>query len=213
MADGEESRGSNTLLRYVVSVALVLAPGACSTSRETSTQRSGTEQLLISRAVDKPTERLTLDIPEGTRIFVDANNVEGYDSKDAVGALRDRLLKMGCYLMGDRASADTIVELRAGTLATDEDAILLGFPAFEIPVPLAGPVKTPELALFKRADRRGVAELAATGYGVRSGALQSSSNIEIVTSHRTRWVVLLIFSWTTTDIEDGTTADFALAGP
>ena len=79
----------------VVSFLLLLGLAGCSTSRETEPARTATEQLLISTAVDRALDRMNLKIPEGTKIWVDAENFEGYDQKYAVGAIRDRLMREG----------------------------------------------------------------------------------------------------------------------
>jgi hypothetical protein len=70
--------------------------------------------LLISKAADKAAERLTLPLPEGARVFVDASYLGGIDSKGtdgkyALGALRERLLKLGAKLVPDKFEADVVV--------------------------------------------------------------------------------------------------------
>jgi len=79
--------------------------------------------------------------------------------------------------------------------------MLIGIPSFDIPVPLSnGAIKTPEIALYKRAEQLGVAKLAATGYDAKNGTLIAASDPKLGFSYVRRWVVALIISWTTDDL-------------
>jgi hypothetical protein len=136
--------------------------------------RTATEQLLVSTAVDHAVERLVLDFPAGSKVFVIASYFEGVDSRYAVGAIRDRLLRLGARLTDERRDSELIVEIRSGALSIDERRTIIGIPALAIPVPLAGTLQLPEIALFKRYHRRGVAKFAATVYRADGGALEMS---------------------------------------
>jgi hypothetical protein len=198
----------------LLGAALSLA--ACSSAKESSPPRTATEQLMLSAAADRAAERVTLDMPPGSKVFVDAANFEGTDGKYAIGALRDRMLKLGGQLAKDRDSADIVVEIRSGALSLDDKQTLVGIPKFDIPVPLAGPVTFPEIALFKKRQRTGVAKVAATGYGAKEGQLVDATDPQYGLSRETEWVVLLFISWTTNDympeeIEQGTDAGIGVS--
>ena len=66
---------------FIALIPAMLALGACTSTRETSPQRSATEQLLISTAVDRAVEGMDLKIPQGTKVFLDAGQLEGSDGK------------------------------------------------------------------------------------------------------------------------------------
>lgn len=186
----------------VVLLAAGLGVAGCSTSRESFPQRTATEQLLLSSAADQAVQRLTLDITPGAKVFVDATNFEAIDGRYAIGAIRERLMALGGRLVPDRAAADMVVEPRAGALSMDEEKTLFGIPQFGVPVPLAGSaVEIPEISLFKKAERRGVAKLAITGYDARTGAFAGSSGVQYGIVRETRWVVLLFFSWSQSDAQ------------
>jgi hypothetical protein len=190
-------------LRFAVLITVALAIAACTMQRDTLPVRSASEQLIISTAIERAVTQLNLEVPAGTRVFVETAYFDGYDNKYATAAVRDRLLREGVRLVPDRGAADAVVELRAGALSIDERAVLLGIPSFELPVPLAGQAKTPELALFKKADRLGLAKLAATTFDARTGALIKPGDPQYGFSHRTLYTVLLLISWTTTDVRGG----------
>lgn len=177
--------------------ALLLA--GCSSVRETQPEHTATEQLLLSTAADHAVAKLALDLPSGARVFLDTGNFEGYGQRYALGAIKDRLLRNGVRLVGDRMAADVVVEPRSGALSIDRRETLVGIPSFNLPVPLAGDAKTPELALYKEQRQRGIAKFAVTGYGARDGALALSTGPVVGVSHRTKQVVLFL-SWTDDDL-------------
>ncbi len=183
-----------------LAVLAALGLGGCASERDTQPARTANEQLLISTAADHAADQLKLQIPPGTKVFVDATNFEGYDSKYAVGTLRDRLAKDGAKLVADRSDADSVVELRSGALSVNQHGLLIGLPAVPIPIPLAGTVTTPEIALFKRTEEQGVAKFAATALDAKEGSLRDSAGPSYGFSHRTQFVLLLFFSWTRSDL-------------
>jgi hypothetical protein len=184
----------------LVMLGLLVVVSGCATSRETSPSRTATEQLLISTAADRAARDLALKVPDGAHVFIDDRYFEGFDSKYAIGALREELLKTGARLVADRPQADVVVEIRAGALSIDEEKTLVGIPQIDVPIPLAGALGLPELALYKEDVRRGVAKLAAVAYDANTGALIAASEPQYGYSHRTEWVVMLIFAWTTSDL-------------
>lgn len=174
--------------------------GGCSTTRESSPSRTATEQLLISAAADRAAEKLSLHIRPGSRVYVDASYFDAIDGRYAIGAVRERMLKLGGRLTQNRDDADLIVEIRSGALSIDESELLIGLPGVTVPVPLAGPFELPDVPLFKKDERLGIAKIAATAYDAETGALADATGPQYGFSHRTHWVVLLLFSWTTTDV-------------
>ena len=186
---------------FMALILAMVALGACTTTRETSPQRSATEQLLISTAVDRAVERMDLKIPQGTKVFLDAEQLEGSDGKYAAGAMRDRLLRGGTNLVADRGKADAVVEIRAGAMSVDDKQMLFGIGSFDVPVPLAGQAaKIPEIALYKQKERVGVAKIAAIGYSTADGKLIDSTGSKFGYSHEDEKVVLFFFSWQSSDL-------------
>ncbi len=97
--------------------------------------------------------------------------------------------------------AQAVVELRAGALSIDQTETLIGIKSFDVPIPLtSSPLKLPEVALYKKTERKGVAKFAATSYSTADGKLIDSSNPELGYSHKREYSVLLFFSWRTNDL-------------
>lgn len=191
----------NSYLRLGASAAIILALflEGCTTTTETNPRRSATEELLISTAADHAADELTLKIPPGSKVFVDASNFEGLDSRYAIGAIRERILRQGGQLVDSKGAADMVVEIRSGALSVDKEETLVGIPHFQIPIPLSGGLGIPEIALFKKSERRGVAKFAATAHGA-NGGYDGATGPQFGISHDTDWVLLFFFSWSTDDL-------------
>jgi Family of unknown function (DUF6655) len=182
----------------LVILAAALLPG-CTTDRQTDPQRSATEELLISAAADRAAQSLALDIGPGRKAFLDAGNFEALDGKYAIAAIRSSLLKQGTRFVGDKKDSDTIIEIRSGALSIDKSELLVGIPSWDIPIPLAGQLATPEIALYKSEEQEGIAKFAATAYDARDGRFIAESAPPLGRSHRIKRVVLVV-SWTEDDV-------------
>jgi hypothetical protein len=187
----------------LAAAALTLLLAGCSTDRLTEPPQTATEQILVSTAVDHAVGNLKPPIAAGSKVFVDAQFFDT-DSivlpKYTIGAMRDLVLRSGGDLVDDRKAADLIVELRNGAQSIDHHGFLVGIPAIPIPVPLTGTITTPEVALFKRDRQSGVAKIALSVYGAKTGALAGSTGAIYGGSSDTHWTVLLLVSWDTGDI-------------
>jgi hypothetical protein len=186
--------------RALAAALLLFVLGACSQLRESQPGRTAIEQLLFSAAIDRVCDKVAIDLPADSKVFVDATYVEGTDSKYLVATLRDRILRHGGRLVATRDQADLVFEPRVGALSTDRKRTLVGLPGFPIPIPLAGNLNFPELALFKRDRRQGVVKLALTSYDAKTGSLESSLEPVYGFSQQTDWVVLLFIGWEDNDL-------------
>ncbi|MGV8995442.1 MAG: DUF6655 family protein [Parvibaculaceae bacterium] len=178
----------------------VVALAGCTTEKRSSPTRTATEELLISTAADRAAEQLSLKLPHDKKLFIDASNVEGPDSKYAISSIKREVLRRGGRITSDQKSADIIVEISLGALSIDEHSSIIGIPQFSVPVPASGELTIPEVALFKKEVRQGVAKFSAFGYDAKTGELISSATPDLGTSHKTQWVVALFISWDTSDL-------------
>ncbi|HXJ02822.1 MAG TPA: DUF6655 family protein [Micropepsaceae bacterium] len=192
-------RGSAFVACVVGCLPLLLA--ACTTQRATSPQRTATEELLISTAADRAAAKLAEGIPTDIKVFLDTANIAGPDAGYAALTIRDCLLRRGVLLVADRTMADAIIEVRSGSLSTDEHSIFLGTPDLPIPgVPgLTGGFLVPSLNLFKRAEAKATAKFAATGYDPKTGKLVIATDPQFGNSQKIDWSIFLFFSWTDED--------------
>jgi hypothetical protein len=175
--------------------------GACTTERASVPVRTATEQLLISTAADRAASTLSLQVPTGTKVYVDRQYFQGYDDGYALNAIRSQFLRQGMDVVDDRAKADAIVEVASGALSTDEKSLLIGIPALQVPaLPVGTSVSVPEIALFKTSQDKGVAKFAATGYDAKTGKLIATTDPQYGFSHQTNHTIFLFFSWQTGDL-------------
>src|SRR5581483_8272588 len=147
---------------YLLLLALLAA--GCATSDMTNPPRSVTEQLLLSTAADRAMTNHNFSIFNGRKVYVDGTYFEGYDSKYALGAVRDALSSAGALLVDDVTNADIIVQARSGGLSTDSSDSLVGIPKMGMPVPLSGALQIPEVALWKSQKQNSIAKFALLAY-------------------------------------------------
>lgn len=176
-------------------VAILLATVApiavgCGTTRSTDTNRTATEQLLISNAIDMAVQSVDVKTLAGQSVFLDDSRLgDVVDRNYLISTLRQHLLASGCNLRDQRDQADFIVEARAGAVGTDRNDLLFGVPSTNVPQifplqPVPGAV-IPEIPIAKRRDQKGIAKIGVFAYHRETGTpvwqsglvhQQSSSN-------------------------------------
>ena len=181
-------------------IAATLSLAACSTARESEPGRTATEQLLFSVAAERAVDQLALNIPADVKVFVDPAYVEGTDSKYLLSTIRNRVLQRGAALVDGKGDAEIVLEPRIGAISIDRGKTLVGTPGFDFPVPLAGDLGFPQLALFKSDTQQGVIKVAATSYDSKTGKLIQDMDPVYGFSHKTERVVLFVFSWSVNDL-------------
>lgn len=178
----------------ITAASLVLA--GCASTTESNIGRTATEQLLLSRAADRAVEGLILPVPVGTRIFVDDAYFRGENSPYAVSAVRAALSEAGFALANNRNDAEAIFEMRAGALSLEQMRRVVGLPDMRVPInETFNIVSIPELSVYSRRDRIGVAEFSGFIYDGKTGAPLGAVTPMIgeyrIRSHK----VLMIISW------------------
>jgi len=155
------------ILAAVLATALV---SACASTTETHPSRTATEQLLVARAADRAVRGLTLPVEDGSAVFVDETYFRAEASPYAISAIRSALSEAGYPLARSRDQADVVFEIRAGALSLEQMRRLLGVPAMSVPLSDYRVVSFPELSLYSRRDRSGVAEFSGFVYRAEDGA-------------------------------------------
>ena len=157
-------------------LALGAALCGCTTVRESTPQRTATEQLLLSTAADHALDGQRFPWLAGKKVFVEDKYFESYDKGYAVGLIRERFAADGALLMTTQNQAEVVVEIRSGAFSMDNQQLLVGLPTMTLPVPLTGPMTTPEVAFYKRQKSDSVAKFVLFAYeGASRRYLQSES--------------------------------------
>lgn len=179
--------------------ALALALCSCTMNTVTVPGRSATEEMTISTAADRAAEKLAGDLSTGGSVYIDATYFDAPDAKYAIGAIRAAIARRGNKLSADRSKADRVVEIRAGALSIDQNKFLIGIPEFSFPLPLAGVVTFPEIAIYSFHDNQGVAKFAATEIIQSDGSLVVAPEPDYAYSHNEKRTALIFITWSHQD--------------
>lgn len=142
----------------------------------TTTNRIGTEQLLISDAVDQAVDRIDFSALKDVKIYLDSRYISSLrtnlfiDSNYVISSLRQQLTAAGALIQDDREKATLIVEARVGALGADGHDVTYGIPqsgALSSAVSAVSgstiPV-LPEISLGRTDAQSGVAKLVVFAY-------------------------------------------------
>lgn len=185
------------LVRRALAIGLsALTLTACASTTETNPGRTATEQLLVARATDAAVDGLRLPLPPGTRVFIDDTYFRAESAPYAVSAIRGAVAEAGYPLARTRDDADAIFEIRAGALSLEQMRRVFGIPAVRLPINDSfNVVSLPELSVYSRRDRVGVAEFSGFVYDARTGealgAILPMTGQFRIRSHQ----MLMIFAW------------------
>ena len=152
------------LFFWIPFVLISFLIGGCTTNNNTNPPRSATEQLLLSTAADHALKSARLSVFANQKVFLDTTYFDSYDSKYALGAVRDALSQQGAVLEEFRTNCDIVVEVRSGALSIDNSTFLFGIPSIGAPIPFTGGIQTPELAFYKSQKQNSFAKFAMLAY-------------------------------------------------
>lgn len=147
----------------------------------TTNQRTGTEQMLMSDAVDMSISRIDFRALAGRKAYLDTTYIRQtpvpgvpqalVNADYVVSGLRQALFAARCELVDSRDEAEVIVEPRLGTLATNGHDVVYGLPqtntlaqasATLAGAPLLPPL--PELSIGRSHSQFGLAKVAVFAY-------------------------------------------------
>lgn len=204
----QSTPGLRTLARSVVCV-LVLSVIGCGTTRWTDTQRTLTEQWLVSSAIDEAVAQIDFSVLRDKPVFLDSQYLDllVVDKGYLISSVRQVLLANGCLLQEDRNKATYVVELRSGGIGTDRHDVLFGLPQMNIPtfyLTQGLPAQTPEIAVAKSTKQIGGAKIEVFAYNRLTGQPVWQSGIAQHKSlTRARWF-LGIGPFQTGSVSNGT---------
>ena len=166
----------------------------CSTPRTSDTGRTAVEQFLISTVIENGIGYADFKPYSGKKIFIEYDYLATQVDKSYVqGVFEMHLAQQGLLVCRDSKSADYIVQIICGVLATDAHSIMLGTPALPIPLPETSlNIAIPEIPLFKKLTRSGYGRFAFNILNAKDRSpVKVINGIEASTSY-TNWTILLI---------------------
>ena len=181
------------LICRMACMGVMLFVFGCGTTRMSDTLRTGTEQLLLSAAVDRSISEMDFSILNGKDVFFDPQYLKGVsDEGYIVSSIRQRLLAEGVFLKAVRDEATYVVEARAGAVGTNRQDVLIGIPQTSLPtgaLAMGAPSVIPEIPFAKKTLQKGVAKIAVFAYNQTTGqALWQSGASPITADARDTWV-------------------------
>jgi len=169
-------------------------PLGCGTTKWSDTQRTATEQLLISDAMDRAVCRMDFRAVAGKKVYLDEGPLRGViDANYLVSLLRQHMLASGCHLMEKRDEADYVVEVRAGAVGTDRRDVTFGIPATQavsaLPMSTVVPA-IPEMPLANKTEQRGVVKIALFAYNRHTGRpVWQSGTVPVESTAKNLWLL------------------------
>ena len=159
-----EDMNGKSLCLLGLGMAVLACFTGCTQTGLTHPKRSATEQLLISTAADRALAQVDFSIVRGKKVFVDANYYDSEDEDYVIGTIRDYVSLNGGFIAAKIEEAELVIEPRSGALSIDSSSSIIGLPASAAPMPVAGSVQLPEVALFKSEKQYSIAKIAILAY-------------------------------------------------
>ena len=189
---------SGRCLVAALGAALVLAAAGCSARVVTLTDRSGVEQELLVRSLERAVARLDLTPLHGRRAVLEVFALTK-DEAFAREFVTTRLQARGVQIVGAGAAADVRLRVFASILGVDRGETLFGLPS--VPVPVVG-LPIPEIALFKWVRHRGLTEVQVYAFEPATGRFLERISDGVGRAKFDQFTVLLVISFTVSDLDE-----------
>lgn len=201
---------------FLLIILTALVTG-CAIEQEVSrTPRTAVEQVLLTQAVEQALVNLSIRLPDGVNVDVDATGLESDRSRlrttnADLGAI-DRPSRDILYIRdivaaelgrrGYRVSArDTespyLIRVMAESFGTMQGTVFVGMPPVQS---VLIPFSLPELTLYKNQSQSGYARLHLDVYDNRTGEFLGATPKLIGRAYYNQYTVLILLTWNRTDV-------------
>lgn len=170
------SMGDRPGRRPATAAALLLAASigtGCGTIRVTDTDRTATEQLLLTTSWDSAIRAVDFRPLVGPPVYLDTSHLQGVDDGWMIYRIREAMARQGVRLVDDAESAVAVVEAGAAAYGTDSNSSMIGIPSNGVVGAVAGArgMQIPEMSLAKKSEQYGVSRLALFARDRQSGRI------------------------------------------
>lgn len=206
------------LIRSCFLLGLMAVLAGCSLEQELSrTPRTAVEQVLLTQAVNQALTNLTVQLPAGVNIELDAIGLESDRSRlrmtnSDLGSLnspnRDILYirdtvaaelgRRGYLVRARDMESPYLVRVMAESFGTMQGITFFGMPPVQS---LLIPFALPELTLYKQQNQSGYARLHLDIYDSRTGEFLGSSATLVGRTFYNQYTMLFFLTWNRTDID------------
>jgi hypothetical protein len=177
----------------------------CALEQEMSrTPRTAVEQVLLTQAVEQALVNLTVQLPEGVYVDVDAR---GLDLGTIERPARDMLYiqdvvaaelgRRGYRVSTSDTKSPYLVRVMGESFGTMQGSVFVGMPPVQS---VLIPFSLPELALFKQESQSGYARLHLDLYDNRTGEFLGSTAKMVGRAFYNQYTLLLFATWNRTDV-------------
>jgi hypothetical protein len=195
---GDRRGGVRGWPALVVACGLLAQVTACSLTRDVSkTARTGIEQLLLTQALERSLVTLSLPLPDGAPVKVDAASLTGGDEDLVKKLIEDRLARLGYRLPEKPEDAIYRVRVVVQAFGTEQGTTFFGMPPVQS---VLLPFSLPELALYKNVRQRAVVRLSLDVHRIQTGQYITTSPWYEGTTYNNEYTFLLIFSANRNDL-------------
>jgi hypothetical protein len=191
-------RPSRAARLVLLAVVAALSAG-CATGRDvTRTARSGVEQEILVRSLERAVAGLDLRSVQDRRVALDIYGLTkdvDFAREYLVAAMEAR----GVRVVPASEHPDRRLKVFTTILGTDRDETFFGIPAFPVPVLT---VPFPEVPLFKWVRNRGLVEMQTFAYDARTGEFLGRLPTLIGRSKFDQFAILLLIGFTVSDLDE-----------
>lgn len=165
-------------------IAVVIS--GCATARQTNTARSAVEQMLISSAVDQALNKIDFTPFAGANVYLEEKYVDCQDKAYVIASVRHRILAQGARLASAADKADIVIEMRSGSLGTDNSESFVGTPEVVLP----GMMTLPEIKFLTNNKQTATAKIGLVAYDYRTNTVLGSGGTTLAVADDSRWTVM-----------------------
>jgi len=187
------------LLAMGLAAAIAFATG-CAATHQSTTARTGVEQALLTETARQAVNEMQVPPMDGKAYAIKPEGFEAVEKAFVLSSLSEKLLKAGGRLPQGDAKPDVDVEPRTNYAQIDQGVFLVGLPSIPIPVPGAGVVQSPELAIFKKDTQKARTKFSAFGVNKSDGSLAFATESPASKRYYTRWTILFIFNFKSSNL-------------
>lgn len=200
----------------VVSILTALTTGCGIEQEVTRTPRTAVEQVLLTQALEQALGNLSVRLPEGVNVDVDATGLESDRSRlrmtntdlgtvaipsrdilyvrDAVAA---ELGRRGYRVSAGGTESPYLVRVMTESFGTMQASVFVGMPPIQS---VLIPFSLPELTLYRNQSQSGYARLHLDVYDNRTGEFLGSTAKLVGRAYFNQYTVLFFLTWLTTDV-------------
>jgi hypothetical protein len=158
----------------------------CTSTKSSSTARTGVEQLLISNAVDQSLDKIDFGALRGQKVLLEEKYIDCVDKAYVIGSVRHRVSRAGGQLVAKVDDANVVLEIRSGGVGTDTSDSFVGIPEIALP----GLVTLPEVRLVSKLHQSGTAKIALVAYDAKTMQELGDGGVSLARSDDNNWFVM-----------------------